>query len=67
VQLASGNIGQAEANLQTRAAARQRLARARRMHDRCAQIEGAKRVQSEPLADVERVARAQLDGNCQFR
>ena len=49
VQLAPGDIGHAETNLQTRTPVGQTLPRARRMHDHTTPIEDMKRVESEPL------------------
>ena len=67
VQFAPGNIDDAETNLQTSTPVRQTLARARRMHDRPAAIEGAKRMESEPLDSIDICARPQLDENSQLR
>ena len=67
VQLAPGNIGHTETNLETCAPVRQTLARARRTHERSSPIEGAKRLESEPLDSFDIRARPQLDSNSQFR
>ena len=67
VQLAPGNIGHAETNLQTRSRVRQTLVGELRMHDCSAPIEAAKRLESQPLDPFDVCAGPQLDDNSQFR